>query len=71
MSTDYKIVCYTCQVTGPIFASASISYGFKVWAENPELLKWLGHRESIGHHEGHDLRIASEHDDLPWEEDEE
>ena len=67
MSTDYKMVCYTCKSTGPIYASGSISYGFKVWVTNDQLLKWLGHKEAIGHHEGHDLRIVSEHEELPWE----
>lgn len=67
MSTDYKMVCYTCKSVGPVFASGSISYGFKVWTENPELLVYLGHRQSNGSHEGHDLRIVSEHDILPWE----
>jgi len=67
MSTDYKMVCNTCESEGPVYASASISYGFKVWVENPELLSWLGHREAVGKHEGHDLRIVSEHDILPWE----
>lgn len=68
MSTDYTIVCYDCKSESPIFASASISYGFKVWIENPELLEWLGHREDVGRHEGHDLRIVGEQD-LPWEVD--
>ena len=67
MSTDYRMVCYTCKATGPIYASGSGSYGFKVWADD-EILKWLGHREAVGHHEGHDLRIVSEHVELPWEE---
>ena len=67
MSTDYKMVCYTCKETGPIYASSSISYGFKVWGHNPELLAWLGHRNAVGKHEGHDLRIVSEHVGLPWE----
>lgn len=69
MSTDYKMVCYTCKAEGPVYASGSISYGFKVWTENPELLKWLGHREACGLHEGHDLRIVSEQVDLPWPSD--
>lgn len=65
MSTDYIMVCYTCKSEGPIYASGSISYGFKVWKDD-EILKWLGHREAVGHHEGHDLRIVSEHVELPW-----
>lgn len=69
MSTDYRMVCFTCKSEGPVYASGSTSYGFKTWKENPELDKWLGHREAIGFHEGHDLRIVSEHDALPWDED--
>ena len=67
MSTDYRMACYTCKETGPLYASGSSSYGFKVW-EDAEILKWLGHGEAIGHHEGHDLRIVSEHIELPWED---
>jgi len=67
MSTDYRIACYTCKSDGPTYASSSIAYGFKVWTTNEELLAWLGHKESIGYHEGHDLRIISEHTDVPWE----
>ncbi len=70
MSTDYRMVCYTCKSGGPIYASGSISYGFKVWTENPELLSWLGHRTGVGAHEGHDLRIVSEHVELPWKDEE-
>ena len=66
MSTDYKMVCFTCKKTGPCYASSSISYGFKVWTDNPELLVWLGHKEAVGHHEGHDLRIVTEQTYLPW-----
>lgn len=66
VSTDYRMACYTCKAEGPIFASSSIAYGFKVW-DIVEIREWLGHRESIGHHEGHDLRVVSEHADLPWE----
>lgn len=69
MSTDFHMVCYTCKETGPIFSSSSISYGHKVWLINEELLNWLGHREDCGRHEGHDLRIVSEHVDLPWDDD--
>lgn len=70
MSTDYKMVCYSCKSEAPHpFASASIAYGFKVWSQNEELLKWLGHREDVGHHEGHDLRIVHEGADLPWSDD--
>lgn len=65
MSTDYTIACFDCKSESPIFASASIAYGFKVW-EDEDWRKWLGHREHVGHHEGHDLRIVSEHMDLPW-----
>lgn len=68
MSTDYRIVCYDCKKVGPIYASGSGAYGFKVWVANEELLKWLGHREPVGHHEGHDLRVVSEHCDLPFED---
>lgn len=66
MSTDFSIVCVTCKQRGPIFASSSIAYGYKVW-EIGEIREWLGHRANCGHHEGHDLRIVSEHSDLPWE----
>ncbi len=68
MSTDYKFACFDCRQTGPVWASSSIAYGFKVWVTNEELLKWLGHREAVGTHEGHDLRIVHEQADLPWEE---
>lgn len=68
MSTDFRVVCFDCKAEGPIYASSSISYGFKVWVENPELLEWLGHRKDVGNHEGHDLRIVSEHVDLPWDD---
>lgn len=67
MSTGYRLVCFTCKDEGPSFASGSIAYGFKVW-NTDEWMKWLGHREPVGHHEGHDLRIVSEHDDLPWDD---
>lgn len=66
MSTDYRIVCYDCKKDGPLFASGSGFYGYKVW-DDKELRLWLGHKEPIGHHEGHDLRIVSEHVDLPWQ----
>ena len=59
MSTDYHIVCFTCKEEGPIFASGSIAYGYKVWLDG-ETLKWLGHRQDSGTHEGHDLRIVNE-----------
>lgn len=66
MSTDYRLVCYTCKTEAPgPFASASGFYGYKVWV-TPENATWLGHREAVGHHEGHDLRIVSEDVDLPW-----
>ena len=52
---------------GPVFASASIAYGYKVWLDD-EVLKWLGHRESVGLHEGHDLRISHPDVDIPWED---
>jgi hypothetical protein len=67
MSIDYTMVCYTCKETGPIFASASGSYGYKVW-DIEEIRKWLGHGEAVGLHEGHDLRIVGEID-LPWDDD--
>lgn len=64
MSTDYKLVCMTCKKECPdLFASASIAYGFKVWDLEP-IKKWLGHREDVGAHEGHDLRIVSENDPI-------
>lgn len=68
MSTDYRMTCFDCKKTGPIYASGSISYGYKVWLDNPELLTWLGNKHDTGHHEGHDLRIVSEHKNLPWED---
>ena len=69
MSTDYQMVCFTCRARGPIFASSSIAYGYKIW-EIEDLRKWLGHRDAIGFHEGHDLRIINGEMDLSWEEDE-
>lgn len=67
MSSDYRLVCFTCEKTGPIFASGSIAYGYKVW-DLGEIRKWLGHREAQGLHEGHDLRIVGEDVDLLWED---
>lgn len=67
MSTDYELVCYTCQRSMPkSFASGSGFYGYKV-LETAEMLEWLGHGQAVGTHEGHDLRIVSEHVELPWE----
>lgn len=67
MSTDYKLVCFTCKSVMPeAFASSSISYGYKVWDFAEETHKWLGHRLPIGLHEGHDLRIVKEQTELPW-----
>ena len=67
MSTDYRLACFTCQTTMPgAFASGSGFYGFKVWDTAP-LMSWLGHGEAVGAHEGHDLRIVSEHVELEWE----
>jgi len=66
MSTDYHFVCYTCKSESPLFASASIAYGYKVWPLDDALKRWFGHREAVGHHESHDLRIVSEHFDPPW-----
>lgn len=67
------MVCMTCKEKCPdIFASGSIAYGFKIWDFEP-IKKWLGHREPNGSHEGHDLRIVSEHnlEFFPdWTEDE-
>jgi hypothetical protein len=59
MSNDYTMVCFTCKKEGPIFASGSIGYGFKVW-DIDDIRKWLGHGEACGFHEGHDLRIVNE-----------
>jgi len=59
MSTDYSMYCFTCKKQGPIFASGSGFYGYKVW-DIEEIRKWLGHKEAVGHHEGHDLRILNE-----------
>lgn len=68
MSIDYRLVCFTCKSECPdIFASASGAYGYKVWDISEEVREWLGHKEAIGLHEGHDLRIVSEDVDLPWE----
>jgi hypothetical protein len=67
VSTDYLITCFDCKEQGPIFASSSIAYGFKVW-DIDEVREWLGHRKDIGTHEGHDLRIVHEGADLPWED---
>lgn len=68
MSTDYKLACFTCRQTMQgAFASGSSFYGFKVWDTAP-MLEWLGHGQAIGHHEGHDVRIVSEQDELPWED---
>ncbi len=67
MSTDYTLACYTCQCSMPTsFASGSGFHGYKVW-EGTGMLEWLGHGQTVGTHEGHDLRIVSEHVDLPWE----
>ncbi len=66
MSTDYKIACFDCKTEGPIVASASGFYGYKVWDLNDEDRKWFGHRQAIGTHEGHDLRIVHEQAELPW-----
>lgn len=68
MSTDSRIVCFTCEEEGPgIFASGSGFYGYKVWDLSAVTRKWLGHGDAFGRHEGHDLRIVSENVDLPWE----
>jgi hypothetical protein len=68
MSTDYKLVCYTCKCEmHGAFASGSIFYGFKVWDTQP-MLDFLGHGQDVGLHEGHDLRIVSENIELPWGE---
>jgi len=69
MSTDYRIACFTCREECPaLFASASGFYGFKVWDHDENTRKWFGHKEAVGKHEHHDLRIVSEHVDLPWEQ---
>lgn len=67
MSTDYLIVCFTCKKLGPIFASSSIAYGYKVWNDD-DVPEWLGHRQAVGAHENHDLRIINGNTDLPWED---
>jgi len=66
MSTDYNLICFTCKEEGPTFASGSIAYGYKVWNDK-ETKEWLGHRNPVGSHEGHDLRIVHEDIDLPWD----
>lgn len=70
MSTDYTLVCYTCKVEmDSCLASGSGFYGFKVWQDSiEEMKKWMGHGEAVGHHEGHDIRLVSEHVDLPWKD---
>lgn len=60
MSTDYNIACFTCKERGPIFASASIAYGYKVWDIDDSMRTFLGHRNSCGKHERHDLRIIDQ-----------
>jgi hypothetical protein len=67
MSTDYNMVCVSCKEIGPTFASGSIAYGFKVW-DSKEVNEWLGHRQAVGKHEGHDLRIMVS-DAIPWDTD--
>lgn len=69
MSTDYFLVCFDCkEIMEGIIASSAGSYGFKVWDEALEdIRKFLGHREDIGLHEWHDVRLVNEHYDLPWE----
>lgn len=70
MSTDYLIACYDCKTISPfVFASGSISYGFKVWTIEEELRGWLENKNGVGPHEGHDLRIVSEHQISDWPED--
>jgi hypothetical protein len=71
MSTDQRFVCFTCKSEGPLFASGSGAYGYKVWQLGDDDLKWFGHREACGHHEHHDLRIVGEGMDLPWETEDE
>lgn len=71
MSTDYFLVCFDCkEKMNEPFSSGSISYGFKI-CNFKHIDKFLGHQESVGYHEGHDLRIVSEHYDLPWEDNDE
>jgi len=71
MSTDYFLVCFDCkEKMKEAFASGSIGYGFKVW-DFENVKKWLGHKVSVGYHEGHDLRIVSEHYEFPGEDDSE
>jgi hypothetical protein len=77
MSTDYFAACYTCRVSmeAPL-ASGSGFYGFKVWADGLDAFRdWLVGESrdpgcslnGVGAHEGHDVRIVSEHTDLPWD----
>lgn len=65
MSTEYHLVCFTCKEEGPSFAAGSIAYGYKVWNED-EWKPWLGHREDVGKHEHHDVRVVCEDTDLPF-----
>lgn len=68
MSTDYYLCCFDCKKKmRSSIASGSISYGYKVWGTE-EMKKFLGHNKACGDHEGHDLRIVSEHYELPWED---
>jgi hypothetical protein len=78
MSTDYFAVCFTCKTAMPdALASGSIGYGFVVWDDGLNKLRdWIvGESEKpgvsksgVGAHEGHDIRIVSEHYELPWED---
>lgn len=63
MSTDYFAACYTCRAEmEESLASGSAFYGFKTWDEAiADFRAWLPA------HEGHDVRIVSEHVELPWE----
>ena len=74
MSTDHFAVCYTCKTSmDQCIASGSGFYGFKVWDEGlTEFREWLqgplvdGRAPAVGAHEGHDVRIVSEHHLPDW-----
>lgn len=69
MSTDYILVCCTCKTRmDSCLASGSGFYGFKVWEDSfQDMRQWLGHGQTFGAHEDHDLRIVSSSTEMPWE----
>lgn len=71
MSVTYDFACFTCQTTMRMFfATGSGFHGFRIrHGATEELAQWLGDGKAVGTHEGHDVRLVSEHVDLPWEYD--